>query len=213
VKSIVFVLAALSLSSLWQQMSQPTNSKVATERGVSAYDRKQYGNAAYEFGTAAASRPTPQNLFNLGTAQVAAGQRTEGAATLAKAMAEPALRAKSFYNRGNGALAANAYDHAIRDYTEALKLTPRDADAKRNLEIALRRKQSAQQQQQSGGQNQQQKGPAPQPPPTPEQAPDQGRQEPGEADAESLLRSVQQQEQEELARMKKARGDSRRVGW
>ena len=32
-------------------------------------------------------------------------------------------------------------------------------------------------------------------------------------DAEALLRSVQPQEQEELSRMKRARGDSRRVGW
>ena len=210
-KTAIFV-AAVSLSALWQQMSQPTNSRAATERGVSAYERKQYGNATYEFAAAASALPSAQNLFNLGTAQVAAGQRTEGAATLEKAMAEPALRANSFFNRGNSALAANAYDHAIRDYSEALKLAPRDGDAKRNLEIALRRKESAQRQQQSGGQNPQQKDPAPQPPPA-EQAPDKGQQQPGETDAEALLRSVQQQEQEELARMKKARGDSRRVGW
>lgn len=208
-KGAIFVVAAVSLSSLWQQMMQPTNSKAAADRGVIAYERQKYGDATSEFASAAATNPSPRALFNLGTAQIAAGQRTEGSATLTKAMETPSLRPQALFNRGNSALAANALDHAIRDYTDALRLVPGDRDAKRNLEIALRRKQSMEQQQKGGGQKEQQQ-PAGQ---QPRQQPDRGQKEEGQADAEALLRSVQQQEQEELARMKRARGESRRVGW
>lgn len=208
-KGAIFVVAAVSLSSLWQQMMQPTNSKAAADRGVIAYERQKYGDATSEFASAAATNPSPRALFNLGTAQIAAGQRTEGSATLTKAMETPSLRPQALFNRGNSALAANALDHAIRDYTDALRLVPGDRDAKRNLEIALRRKQSMEQQQKGGGQKEQQQ-PAGQ---QPRQQPDRDQKEEGQADAEALLRSVQQQEQEELARMKRARGESRRVGW
>ncbi|HEX6177348.1 MAG TPA: tetratricopeptide repeat protein [Thermoanaerobaculia bacterium] len=210
--AVVFV-AAVSLAGIWQKMTQPTNSAAATARGLGAYARQQPAEAVAEFGTATAIDPSAQNQFNLGTAQIAAGQRAAGSATLTKAMADPALRARALFNRGNSALAANAYDHAIRDYTDALRLTPGDRDAKRNLEIALQRQESQQQQQQSGGQNNQQGGSNQQQQQAPQPAPQQSEQRQGEADAEALLRSVQQQEQEELSRMKRARGDSRRVGW
>ena len=211
-KAAVFIVAAVSLSSLWQQMSRPTNSRAATERGIIAYERQKYGDAAAQFAAAASAQPSPRSLFNQGTAQIAAGQRAEGSTTLTKAMEDPSLRPRALFNRGNSALAANALDHAIRDYTESLKLAPRAAEVKRNLEIALRRKQAMQQQQQSGGQNQQQQAASPQQQQQQPQ-PDRGQKQEGQADAEALLRSVQQQEQEELARMKRARGESRRVGW
>lgn len=207
-KGAIFV-AAVSLSSLWQQMMQPTNSKAAADRGVVSYQRQKYGDAASEFASAAATNPSPRALFNLGTAQIAAGQRTEGSATLTKAMETPSLRPQALFNRGNSALAANALDHAIRDYTEALRLVPGDREVKRNLEIALRRRESMERQQKGGGQKEQQQPAGRQP----RQQPDRGEKEEGQADAEALLRSVQQQEQEELARMKRSRSDSRRVGW
>jgi tetratricopeptide (TPR) repeat protein len=207
VKAALFIVAAISLSSIWQQMTRPTNSKAATERGVVAYERQKYGDATSQFASAASSDPSPRNLFNLGTAQIAAGQRTEGSATLTKAMNDPSLRPQSLFNRGNSALAANALDHAIRDYTEVLKLVPKDREAKRNLEIALRRKQSMQQPEKQPSPSPQAQQQQPQP------RPDGKQEERGQTDAEALLRSVQQQEQEELARMKRARSDSRRVGW
>src|SRR5207249_3296931 len=83
---------------------------------------------------------TPQRAFNLGTAQIAAGNREQGSSTLARAMENPGLRADALFNRGNSALAANAFDYAIHDYVEALKLHPKDPGAKRNLEIALAKK-------------------------------------------------------------------------
>lgn len=207
----LFLAIAISVPQLVQRVTRETNSHAAASRGVTSYGGKQYGEAAQSFGTASALVPSPQNSFNFGTAQIAAGKYAEGAATIEKAMVDPSLRAAALFNRGNSALAAKSYEHAIRDYSETLKLRPSDAAAKRNLEIALARKQ-AQEQSQSGQKNQQGNTPQPQPSQSPS-AGDEGEQQQQEADTESLLRSVQQQEQEEMQRMKRARARSVRVGW
>jgi len=194
----------------WLTFWRDTNSHAAAAHGVKAFGQKKYGDAVKAFGKANAIAPTPVRAFNLGTAEIAAGNREAGASTLGAAINDPALRADALYNRGNAALAANAYDYAIRDYTDALKLRPTDPDTKRNLEIALRRK--AMQQKSEGGdqggsggqQKQQQKQPKPE-----------GRQEQPKSDpnTEALLRSVQQQEQEELQRMNKPAQRKVHVGW
>ncbi|HEY6844203.1 MAG TPA: tetratricopeptide repeat protein [Thermoanaerobaculia bacterium] len=202
---IAALLLVWNLAQLWRD----TNSHAANARGVKAFAQKKYGQSVKAFADANSISPSPQRAFNLGTAQVAAGQREAGSATLGKAMADARLREATLFNRGNSALASNAYDSAIRDFTEALKLQPGDGGAKRNLEIALVRR--TQQQRQQGGSHQQQKGNAPQPQPQQaQQAPDQQQ---GDANIEALLRSVQQQEQEELQRMHRPKGERLHVGW
>ena len=209
---VVILLAAVSVTELWQRATRETNSHAAARRGVASYSNKQYADAEKSFSVAATAAPSSHTAFNLGTAQIAAGHRAEGSATLEKAMTDASLRPSALYNRGNSALASKSFEHAIRDYTDALKLRPGDAQAKRNLEIALARQQ-AQKQSQAGKSQQQGKSPQQQKP-----APQDQQQQPGnapqqEGDAESLLRSVQQQEQEEMQRMKRARARSVRVGW
>ena len=101
---------------------------------------------------------------------------------------------------------------AIHDYVETLKLRPNDAQAKRNLEIALDKLQEMKrstggrkgQQQPSASQQQKQNSPS---------AGQKQEEKEQEGDAEALLRSVQQQEQEEMQRMKRAKAESVRVGW
>jgi tetratricopeptide (TPR) repeat protein len=209
--AIVLALLAASLSSLWQAMTRPTNSHASARRGVEQYGHRQYEAAAESFKDAAAIKLTPESSFNLGTAQIAVGRRAEGANALARAISDPPLKADALYNRGNSALAAQAFEHAVRDYAEALRLRPGDGQAKRNLEIALNRLRAMQQ---AGGQQPQPQGASPQQQQRqPSPSPREGDQEQQEADSEALLRSVQQQEQEELQRMKRARGESVRVGW
>jgi Ca-activated chloride channel family protein len=212
--TVAMLLLAFSLSDLWQRVTRDSNSHAVAARGVEEFAKNDYAAASQSFGKANALAPTAANAFNLGTSQVAAGKREEGSATLQKAMNEPHLRADALYNRGNSALAAKAYDYAVRDYIETLKLRPSDAAAKRNLEIALRRKaaaeQSAKGKQQAQGGGSQQKQPQPS---NGGKQPQQGQQPNGRPDAESLLRSVQQQEQEELARMHRPRATNLRVGW
>jgi tetratricopeptide (TPR) repeat protein len=202
VKSLVTLVV---LASLWGEIG----SRIASARGADAFEKKEYASAVAQFRRAHELAPSPRNAFNLGTAQIAAGQREQGSATLAAAVKDPALRADALYNRGNSALAAKALDYAVRDYTAALRANPRHAAAKRNLEIALQRREqqrrnsSANQAGQQGQSQQQQQQPAPA----------QGQQQPkGQIDLEALLRSVQQQESDELRRMKGKAGEAR-VGW
>jgi tetratricopeptide (TPR) repeat protein len=195
----------LVLTSLWGEVG----SRIASARGAKAFEKKEYAKAVEQFRRAHELAPSSQNAFNLGTAEIAAGQREQGSATLAAALKDPKLRADALYNRGNSALAAKALDHAIHDYEDALRAEPSHAAAKRNLEIALRRreqqqrKSSASQANQQGQSQQQQQ----------QQAPAQGQQQPkGQLDLQALLRSVQQQEADELRRMKGKAGEAR-VGW
>ena len=191
------------------RFTRETNSHAATARGVKQFAAKKYAEAQQSFATAASIAPTPARAFNLGTSQIAAGNREAGSSTIAKALADPSLRADALFNRGNSALSANAFDYAIRDYTDALRICPSDAAAKRNLEIALRRKQAMQKQQGGGSGSQQDRGPQPQP------SPQQGRQQQPKNDpnVDGLLRSVQQQEQEELSRMHRPSRERLHVGW
>ncbi|HVG23003.1 MAG TPA: hypothetical protein VND45_02515 [Thermoanaerobaculia bacterium] len=202
-RAVALLLVALTF---WRD----TNSRAASIRGAEAYGKKQYAQAVEAFRRAHELAPSPRTAFNLGTAQIAAGQRELGSATLAPAIKDPSLRADALYNRGNSALAAKALDHAIRDYIDALKANPKHAAAKRNLEIALQKREQQQRNSSaSGQQNQQgQQAKKPQPSPSPGQ-----QQRPGDVDLEALLRSVQQQEQDELRRMKGTASSDARVGW
>lgn len=207
---LALLVFGLDLARLWRE----TNSHAANARGVKQYASKSYAAAQKSFDTASSLGPTPARAFNLGTAQIAAGNREAGSSTIARAMRDPSLRADALFNRGNSALAAKAYDYAIRDYIAALKLRPSDGAAKRNLEIALRQKEAMQRQQQGGGGSDQKKdeGKKPEPAPQPQPQPG-GQQQKGDPNAEALLRSVQQQEQEELQRMHRPSRERLHVGW
>ena len=205
---ILAIVLSWNLAHWWRE----TNSYAASARGSKQYLAKKFDAAADQFSRAAGIAPTPLRQFNLGTAQIAAGHREQGAATLEKAMSEPRLRPDALFNRGNGALEAKAWDYAIRDYADALRARPQDLAAKRNLEIALRRKAEQQKQQQSGNNGPQGSGSRPQPKQGAAQAPAQSQPK-GDPNAEALLRSVQQQEQEELSRMHKPQPERVHVGW
>ena len=202
----VTMLLAIAAPSWWVE----TNSHAASARARRAYDRQQYADALEAYRRAQELDPTARGAFNLGTASIAAGKLEQGAAALEDAARDPLLRADALYNRGNSALAAKAFDAAVRDYIEALRANPAHQAAKRNLEIALARRES-QRQQQSGGQRNQQ-GPPQNQQQQPQPQPGDQEGESGQIDLEALLRSVQQQESEELRRMKGSPLEGR-VGW
>lgn len=201
--AIVLLLLAISIPSWWRE----TNSHASSRRGEKEYAKQQFDRAAGDYARAKKIDASPRNAFNLGTAEIAAGRGQQGASDLEPAIGDPALRADALFNRGNAALGSKELDRAIADYKEALRAQPSHAAAKRNLEIALARR-SAQQKQQSqsgakGGADQKQQQPSP----------SEGKNEQrGPMDLDALLRSVQQQEREELQRMKGRAGEAR-VGW
>lgn len=202
-RTVVILLLAASLLG-------DVRARLATLRGSDAFEKKEYARAVEQFREAHQLAPTPQTAFNLGTAQIAAGQREQGSATLSGALKDPGLRADALFNRGNSALAAKALDHAVRDYAEALRTKPDHAAAKRNLEIALQRREQQRRNAASGGRRDQQGASQQNQQQSP--APGQQKPQPGQPDLEALLRSVQQQEADELRRMKGQAGEAR-VGW
>src|SRR5689334_8221135 len=84
-----------------------TNSRAAAKRALAAYAKRDYAVAVGGFRTADGIERTPLRDFNLGTAEVAAGLREEGATSLARAMRDPRFREAALFNRGNAALDAN----------------------------------------------------------------------------------------------------------
>ena len=206
---LMAVIALIGLNELFDKASRTTNSGAATRRGQSHYRSGDYKTSAAMFAQAESIRSSAETQFNRGTSEVAAGNQTEGSDLLTRALSEPSLQSRAFYNRGNSALLANAHDRAIRDYSEVLRLDSNDKAAKRNLEIALRQQEQKQNQRKSSGENQQQQQPQPSGTPQPTPPPQQGK----DSDAESLLRSVEQQEREELSRMRKARSAPGKIGW
>lgn len=202
-RGALVVLLALAVPGWWRE----TNSHASSSRGERAFAGKAYPAAVAAFLRAHEIRPSARTAFNLGTAQIAAGDRARGSATLATALQDPPLRADALFNRGSSALGAGVLDHAIRDFTDALRSDPGHAAAKRNLEIALSQKER-QRQSQKGGDGGRQNDASTKPTASPEG----DRPKEGEIDMEALLRSVQQQEQEELRRMKGKTGRGG-VGW
>ncbi len=123
------------------------------EEAVQAY------RAALEDGT-----DTPVLHYNLGTALLRLGRYDEAEAELRAALkaVEPATREDVYYNLGSRFLedarrspqaesAGPLYDAAVEAYRQALRLSPGDAAAKWNYELALRERERQRQQQGGGG--------------------------------------------------------------
>lgn len=204
-------LLALSASS-W---IAGTNSRAATQRGLDAWAKGDYAAAVEAFAEADRLKPGPETALNRGTAEIAAGQTAAGIEHLSPVVGTGELGERALFNRGTGALIAGDAQRAIPDLIEYLRRHPADAAAKKNLELALRRadeqsrqQQSQQQRQQRQRQRENQEGSS-----AAQQQKDGDRQKPGSVDAESLLRSVAQQEREELSRMRRAGRERNTVGW
>lgn len=151
----------------------------ATEnnRGLRDYGKQDFGAAAQGFGRSLAARETPQARFNLGDALFRGGDLEGAAAQYRQVAAEgsgadPALAARAWANLGRVLLDQQQLEEAARALEEALVRRPDLAEARHNLELALRRQDSQQgqgkdkqdQQQgkdkgdQQGGQQQDQQG-------------------------------------------------------
>jgi Tetratricopeptide repeat. len=211
----MMLLASLALPVWLQQFVRPTNSRAAASAGVKQYSKKDFKGAVESFHQADSIDPSPVTAYDLGTARIAAGNGKGGSQELERALKDVTIRPDALFNRGNAKLDAKEYEQAISDYKESLRLRSSDAGAKRNLEIALRRRQEQQQQQSRQNQQQQQRNQQQQKPQN-QQKQDQGQQEKqdkGNSQTDALLRSIAQQEREELERMRKQGSTPRRIGW
>jgi Ca-activated chloride channel homolog len=192
------------------------------ERGNRHYRAGQYAEAVEAYRAALGTRADgPVLRYNLGTALLRLGRYAEAEEHLRGALErmDPQQRGLVHYNLGqrfleearlnaDPAASAALYDAAVESYREALRIQPRDADAKWNYELALRERDE--QQADVGGDDE----------PDPDREPEEGgegagagspglssrRPEPGPGDhapmtreqAERLLSAVEQDERQLL---------------
>lgn len=198
------------------------NARERTARGLAEWERGQPEAAVAPLDSALRLRPDdPLTLFNAGTAHLGA-KRPDAAALLEKAAKEapPELAADALYNLGNARLGAEDAKGAIDAYKGALKSRSDFAEAKRNLELAVRlleqqqEQQKQQQQQQQNDQQKQQQKPEGQKGEPNDQNSDSSGQEnrsgekPPEQNRDS--KSPEQQEPQSNGGQQGARGDSER---
>jgi Ca-activated chloride channel family protein len=117
------------------------NSRERTARAIEAVKQGTPKEAVGPADTALRLAPkNPLVRYNDGTAHLGAGDPRGAVPLLEKAAqdADGPLAPAASYNLGNARLAAGDAAGAVEAYKRALRLTPHDADAKVNLEIALR---------------------------------------------------------------------------
>ena len=164
-------------------------------RGVRELRAKKVREAMASFEEARRERPRSAAIrFDQALGFHAAGLTDSARVAYRDAMEldGEAARAAAAYNLGNDALNSGQLEDAIASYREALRREPHRADAKRNLEEALRRARSSKKQQLtgsggtqgqgSGGSGNRQGGSTPPPPgsaSSPEQRPKGSPPDPG----------------------------------
>jgi Ca-activated chloride channel homolog len=140
--------------------------------GDKNYEKQNYAKAEEEYRKAQTKDNSPNSNYNLGNA-VYQQERYEEAIKHYQSSAQnaksDAAKAKALYNMANAHL--NAYQKpsakegedkskhlqgAIDGYKEALRLSPKDMDAKHNLTMALQEMKKQQQKQQNKNQDKQQ---------------------------------------------------------
>jgi tetratricopeptide (TPR) repeat protein len=117
------------------------NPRERTARAIEALGKGDPKAAAGPADTALRLAPRdPLARYNAGTVHLRAGDRRAAVTLLEKAAKDAgrSLAPAAYYNLGNARLAAGDAAGAVEAYKQALRRSPHDADAKVNLEIALR---------------------------------------------------------------------------
>ena len=119
-------------------------------RAERQYDAGDWAGAYQAFEQALDAAGTPVFAFNAGNALYRQKHYDQAAGRWRGTLGEARFRERSAYNLGNAAVRSaedatgpakdSLLDAAVAAYEDALRLDPRDRDAKWNLEIALRRR-------------------------------------------------------------------------
>jgi len=112
-----------------------------TERGNRLYADGELDAALQAYTEAGVAAPdAPEVQYNIGNVLYRTGELPGAAEQFARAeaAAPPELRPRASYNLGNALYRERDFRGAVDAYRRALAADPGDADAKRNLELALR---------------------------------------------------------------------------
>ncbi len=178
-------------------------------QGNSLYARGKYEEALARYGMAELLEPDASGIrFNKASALYRLGRYPEALRELELAALDrrPSRRAAALYNSGNVLFRAGQLDGAVRAYTAALLVNPKDRQAKQNLEYCLRKIQEQQNQQsQQNQQHQQQQQPQQHQQQQQQQQP-QPRSGMDKEQAERILQAVQNKEREQQKQQRRAGG-------
>ena len=112
-----------------------------TEEGNRLYVDKAYADALRAYTEAQVAAPdAPELYYDIGNVLYRQGDfaGAEEAYRRALRAAPDDLRPDAAFNLGNALYRQKSYNDAVEAYRRALERSPHDADAKRNLELALR---------------------------------------------------------------------------
>jgi len=185
----------------------PGPAEASPRQAQKLYDAGQYEAAGEKYRAAISKEPENARLhYNLGSTLYRTGQFEQAAETLEQSLNtdDVELQKDSFYNLGNtryrlgeSRLGANPeetisfWEQAMKDYQNALNLTPDDVDAQFNYEFVKKKLDELRNQQQNQEQNQQQDQQQN------EQDQQQDQQQPQKQDQQSGDQENQEQEQPE----------------
>ena len=159
-------------------------------KGNESYKSGDYKNAEVEYKRAESNKELDYiTSFNQGDALYKMERYEEAQTAFEKAIkstGDKKEQANAHYNLGNTYLSQQKPSEAVNSYKEALKLNPKDAQARYNLSLAKQMLQQQQQQQQQSDQNQ-----------DGDQNQDQQQQDKGEEEEQKDKGEQQQQQQDE----------------
>jgi tetratricopeptide (TPR) repeat protein len=111
------------------------------DEGNTEYDQQAYDEALDAYRLAQVSEPDlPEPYYNAANTYNRQGDVTGTALQTEQALksAETDLQSQTWYNLGNAYFDAQQWSQAVDAYKQALRINPNDADAKHNLELALK---------------------------------------------------------------------------
>lgn len=139
------------------------NAASLNNEGNEAFRSQEYGAALQAYNQAQLESPDlAEPVYNAGNSHYRQRGWEDAQQSYEKALsiAEGELAQSATFNLGNVLFNADSLEEAIEAYKQALRMNPDDADAKHNLELALRKQQEEQQdEEEEDGQSQAQNQP------------------------------------------------------
>jgi len=140
-RSLACAAAALALAVAAPGTGLAQSTRSLVNGGNDLYRDQKYGDAEVNYRKALEKeKALVQGHFNLGDALTKQGKYDEAVREYQEAMAKAAARdtkAYASYNIGNAQMKQQKYQDAVQSYIDALKVDPKDEDAKYNLSYAL----------------------------------------------------------------------------
>lgn len=144
----------IAAKSAWRMSMLPLLAALATpgtyaasvaaknKEGNRLFQQGKYQDAEKAYVDAQLEAPgRPELLYNLGNTLIKEKRFEPAIQSLRQAVgkAERGLQANSWYNLGNALFESGNFQDAAQSFIQALRINPSDRDAKRNLELTLRR--------------------------------------------------------------------------